>query len=159
MPHMKNFFRTSHSKTDHLAEAKSKTRLNRRFIMITTEKQPKKIGFFATGSDGKKYKWLYYREPRLNRWILQDYDGIGRTGPCTWIEFVPFANLILENHGMDFRLSLSKEAPLPLLIPVNDNVVLREAMEVHFVQWALRNGFSVGSFDYTSDGFLSVSFE
>jgi hypothetical protein len=54
---------------------------------------------------GDTFVWKFRRDEILRGWVLTDHDGYERFRPGTWLDFVPFAKLVAENHGLDCPLS------------------------------------------------------
>ena len=71
-------------------------------------KNPKWTTFQATGSGGERETWAFQRvrswDVTLKRyvtgWHLRTGDGCVRISEGTWIDFVPFVQLIAENYGL-----------------------------------------------------------
>lgn len=52
------------------------------------------------------YKNGVKQKPKREKgWVLTDCDGLERYCEGNWQDFVPFANQILENYGMQTRIS------------------------------------------------------
>ena len=73
-----------------------------------TFRREKCIGLFAHGNDkthvrepGRQYRWL--RE--MSGWTLTAPDGTERFCEGNWEQFVTFANMVLDNHGLKPVLS------------------------------------------------------
>jgi len=48
----------------------------------------------------------FAKKPRKERgWVLVDCDGLERYCEGNYQDFIPFANMILENYGMKTRIS------------------------------------------------------
>lgn len=56
------------------------------------------------------YKNGVCQKPKKERgWELIDCDGLSRVCEGNWNDFVPFANLILENYGMKTRFTMDRK--------------------------------------------------
>lgn len=65
-------------------------------------KEKRVMTFYPYDKDGKRYKWLFYRENGW--WLFKDHEGNIRCLEQNWTASKPRIKMIAENYGFEILL-------------------------------------------------------